>query len=139
MDLRHGSENDGQVGFHDELARKQRNVVWPDTMINGSRVDRFLWDGSPDATVVQRVGAGIFGSFFFLSSFMFLAFAVRERVVFLLLFAIFWLLIGWKIFANALSQRLKQVCFQPVAVLLGVAFAAIYFVWPLVQSLVLHR
>lgn len=62
-----------------EVACKQRNTVWPDTAMNGSRVDEFLWKGSPSATGVQRVGAAIFGLFFAISGAVFLSFAVEAR------------------------------------------------------------
>ncbi len=129
--MNHGTHNKDEVAFHAEVDRRQRSIIWPDTMINGSRIDGFLWKGSTDATIVQRVGAVIFGSFFGISSVVFLSFAERDRSIFLLLFSIFWLLIGWKVFANALSPRLKRICFQPVAALLVVAFVVLYLVWPL--------
>ena len=50
--------------FIDDLRAKQRNVVWPDSVVNASRVDKFLWRGSPNPTGVQRIGAWIFGMTF---------------------------------------------------------------------------
>ena len=45
----------------EELKAKQRNTLWPDTLINSSSVDGFLWKGSPNPPLVQRIGAWIFG------------------------------------------------------------------------------
>ena len=59
----------------DDIQARQRNTVWPDTLRNGRTVDSFIWNGSPDATPVQRVGIAIFGVAFLVISllFMFLA------------------------------------------------------------------
>jgi hypothetical protein len=62
--------------FITDLKAKQRNVVWPDPQVNASRVDKFLWKGSPNPTRIQRIGAWIAGitfmglglAFFFLAS-----------------------------------------------------------------------
>lgn len=50
----------------EDVNAKQRNTLWPDAMINGRSVDEFLWKGSPDAPLVQRIGAWIFGLTFML-------------------------------------------------------------------------
>jgi cytochrome c biogenesis protein CcdA len=50
----------------EEIEAKQRNTVWPDTLRNGSSVDEFLWKGSSNAPLVQRIGAWIFGLTFML-------------------------------------------------------------------------
>ena len=43
-----------------EIEARQRGTVWPDTLRNGALVDAFLWKGSPKATVIQRIGPGLF-------------------------------------------------------------------------------
>jgi hypothetical protein len=40
---------------------KQRNILWPDTMINGRSADRVILKGSAGAPLIQRVGARLFG------------------------------------------------------------------------------
>ena len=50
--------------FIKELNAKQKNLVWPDFVVNGRAVDAFLWRGSPNPTLVQRIGACLFGSIF---------------------------------------------------------------------------
>jgi hypothetical protein len=50
----------------EEIKARQRNTLWPETFTNGRAVSTFLWRGSPDATLVQRVGLWIFGILFIL-------------------------------------------------------------------------
>lgn len=71
-----------QVGHHrpeedfiKDLRAKQQNVVWPDPVVNASRVDKFLWRGSLNPTWVQRVGAWIVGMTFMGSGLVFLLLA----------------------------------------------------------------
>ena len=55
-------------GVIEEIKAKQRNTAWPDTIVNSRGVDEFLWKGSSDAPLVQRIGAWIFGLTFVLGS-----------------------------------------------------------------------
>jgi len=41
-----------QRTLSDKLRSKQRNIVWPDTLINGRSVDAFLWKGSAYSATV---------------------------------------------------------------------------------------
>lgn len=50
--------------FIEESRARQRNVVFPDTVRNGVLVDVFLWRGSPNPTLVQRITACLFGLVF---------------------------------------------------------------------------
>ena len=43
--------------FIADVERKQKNVVWPDPLVNSRGVDQFFWRGCPNPTVVQRIGA----------------------------------------------------------------------------------
>lgn len=47
--------------FIQETNASQRNIVFPDTVRNARSVDAFLWHGSPNPPLVQRIGAWIFG------------------------------------------------------------------------------
>jgi hypothetical protein len=47
--------------FIEESRSSQRNTVFPDTVRNARSVDAFLWRGSPDPPLVQRIGAWLFG------------------------------------------------------------------------------
>ena len=50
----------------EEIKARQRNTLWPDSFTNGRAVSTFLWKGSPDATLIQRLGLWIFGILFIL-------------------------------------------------------------------------
>jgi len=53
-----------QVKHHDlvnDIKGRQQNIVWPSPLRNSRAVDAFLWRGSPKPTVVQRIGAWLFG------------------------------------------------------------------------------
>jgi hypothetical protein len=51
----------------DAVESKQRNITWPDVMINASNADELMWKGSRRITKVQRVGVSLFGLVFVLS------------------------------------------------------------------------
>jgi hypothetical protein len=59
--MRDQSHHDQHSRLLKEVESRQRNTVWPDTMVNGARVDALLWKGSPNATMVQRIGIAIWG------------------------------------------------------------------------------
>jgi hypothetical protein len=44
-----------------DIRFRQRNIVWPDVIVNANRVNRFLFKGARNAPVVQRIGALLFG------------------------------------------------------------------------------
>jgi hypothetical protein len=50
--------------FIDETRASQRNIVFPDTVRNARSVDLFLWRGSPNPTLVQKIGAWMIGVVF---------------------------------------------------------------------------
>jgi hypothetical protein len=55
-------DDHGQLDeFIDEVRASQRNIVFPHTVRNARSVDAFLWRGSPDPTLVQRIGAWLIG------------------------------------------------------------------------------
>jgi hypothetical protein len=96
----------------DELKAKQSNTVWPDPMINSRSVDEFLWKGSTDAPLVQRIGAWIFGLAFILVGVLFVE-ADRESspdrkslAAVIVGVAFFW--IGVKVFLNGFRRRKKH-------------------------------
>ena len=47
--------------FIEEARDRQKNIVFPDTTRNGRSIDAYLWRGNPDAPLVQRIGAFLFG------------------------------------------------------------------------------
>ena len=60
----------------EELRRRQRNTLWPDTFANSRVFYTLLWKGSPDATLVQRIGMGLLGVIYLLEGYSFFATAL---------------------------------------------------------------
>ena len=97
----------------EEIKAKQRNTVWPDTHRNGRSVDEYLWKGSPDAPLVQRIGAWVFGF-----TFMLLAVALievdretspdRKSIAFVILGVAFFG-VGLKVFLNGFRRRNRNM------------------------------
>src|SRR5262249_36765012 len=95
--------------FIEEVRAKQSNTVWPDALLNGRSVDEFLWKGSQNAPLVQRIGAGIFGL-----TFMLLGAGLieidrehtpdRKSLVFVIVGVAF-VLVGLKVFVNAFRHK----------------------------------
>jgi len=81
-------------------------------MLNGHGVDEFLWKGSPDAPLVQRVGAWIFGV-----TFMFLGVALTEadretspdrKSTAFVIVGILFFGVGVKVFLNGFRRRQRN-------------------------------
>jgi hypothetical protein len=89
----------------EEVRAKQRNTVWPDTIRNSRSVDAFLWKGSPDAPLVQRIAAWVFGVFFVLCCIAWLDAAFERRSVIVGVLSIAWFLVGGKVFLNGFRKR----------------------------------
>ena len=92
----------------EDIEDKQRNTVWPDAMINSKGVDEFLWKGSPDAPLVQRIEAWIFGSLFILIGLGWAAAAYERHWLPIAVLSIAWFLIGGKVFLNGFRKRRPQ-------------------------------
>jgi hypothetical protein len=96
----------------EQTKAKQRNTIWPDTFQNGRSVDEYLWKGSPDAPLVQRIGAVIFGLFFMLMS-VILVEADRETMpdrksIAAVIVGIVFFGIGLKVFLNGFRRRKRE-------------------------------
>jgi hypothetical protein len=101
-DRTHNSEHDRLI---DEIKDRQSNTLWPDAMKNSSSVDEFLWKGSPDAPLIQRMGAWIFGlTFILLGLGLFdIAYEKHDRVTGV--FSLIPFFIGIKIFLNGFRKN----------------------------------
>jgi hypothetical protein len=98
---------DGQK-FRDEMILKQRNIIWSDAIGNGRLVDRFLWKGSPNPPLVQRIVAWFFGLFFIAAGLGFLAIVLAGHSKDFWIawpFSIASLLIGIRVFRNGFKVR----------------------------------
>ena len=78
-------------------------------------MDKFLWKGSPDATMVQRAGIAIFAVFFLVAGYFFGHLAVEiaqegelSATILMSLFALFWITIGCKLLANAFRTSARK-------------------------------
>jgi hypothetical protein len=97
-------KNANQKRWIDDFKAKQRNTVWPDPLINSRGVDEFLWKGSPDAPLVQRIGAWLFGLFFLAAGVAFLELARERGSGLLILLALAGLGLGLKVFMNGFRR-----------------------------------
>jgi hypothetical protein len=97
----------------DEFRARQENIVFPDTVRNGRSVDLFLWKGSPNPWLVQRIAAWMFGLVYICAGLEILYQAVRERiesgfsfgVVFLAAMSLAAVLVGIRVFRNGFPRR----------------------------------
>jgi hypothetical protein len=89
----------------EEVRAKQRNTVWPDTIRNSRSVDAFFWKGSPDAPLVQRIGAWIFGLTFILVGLGWVDVAYERRSPVFGVLSIVWFAVGGKVFLNGFRRR----------------------------------
>jgi hypothetical protein len=89
----------------EDVRAKQRNTVWPDAMINSRSVDAFLWKGSPNAPLVQRIGAWIFGLTFILLGLGWVAVAYEKDDLVFGVLSIAWFAVGGKVFSNGIRRR----------------------------------
>ena len=94
-----------QDALIDDLKGRQRNTLWPDAMVNSSRVDALLLKGSSKATKVQRIGIAIWGLTFVCFGVVFESIAFEKGEAFFIFFGILWLALGIRIFLNALKRK----------------------------------
>jgi hypothetical protein len=87
------------------LKAKQRNLVWPDALINSRGVDEFLWKGAPNAPLVQRVAAWLFGLAFIAVGLGFIAVAYEKGFIVFGVLSIVWFFAGVKVFLNGFRRR----------------------------------
>jgi len=94
--------------FVDEIRSKQRNIVFPDTVRNVRNADVFLWRGSPNPKLVQRIGAWLFGSAFIGTGLVIIGTAAGEQDAAGVVVAglgIVFALIGARVFRNGFPRR----------------------------------
>jgi len=89
----------------ENVKNKQRNTIWPEALNNSRDVDEFLWKGAPDAPLVQRVGAWLFGMVFVLVGVgWFAAGYARNWWIFCLL-SFVWFFVGVRVFLNGFRKH----------------------------------
>lgn len=103
--MRHDKPDDPTPRFIDQIGLKQRNICWPETLANGRSVDAFLWKGALHPTVVQRIGAWLFGLTFFGMGLVMLSMAREHRSLPSILFSYLFILLGVKVFRNGFRKQ----------------------------------
>jgi hypothetical protein len=103
--MKNRTESSKRKRLIEGIKAKQRNTIWPDTLINSQGVNEFLWKGSPDAPLVQRIAAWIFGVVFILIGVGWLAGAYQKQWWGIGLLSIVWFFIGGKVFLNGFRWR----------------------------------
>src|SRR6266446_6820751 len=97
--------------FIEEIRVKQKSTVWPYPLINNRRVDKFLWKGSSDAPLIQRIGAWVFG-LAFLAMGALLLIVGREFAgdggEGLVIMSVGAFMLGMKIFLNGFRRRKQK-------------------------------
>jgi hypothetical protein len=92
----------------EEVERRQRNTLWPDAMVNSSRVDALLWRGSPKATRLQRAGIVIWGlCFVSLGVFFVLVLAPEQHSPLAAVLGLLLLALGTRVTLNAFKREPK--------------------------------
>jgi hypothetical protein len=87
-----------------EFEAEQRNAALSDTLLRSHRVDEPIWKGSPDAPLVQRIGACAFGLCFISAGVVFLSLGFQKYSWILGIFAIGWFLVGGRMLWNAFRK-----------------------------------
>lgn len=88
----------------EEIKAKQSNILWPDAMKNSRGVDEFLWKGAPNAPLVQRIGAWIFGIFFLMAGVSFLDVAYEKHDPLILLMGLAFFGVGIRVCLNGFRR-----------------------------------
>ena len=98
----------GQQEFIDEIRAKQRNTIWPDTLRNSIGVNKFLWQGLPNAPLVQRVGAWIIGLTYLMIGVTFIGIGMTEGSRLYAYFGLGFILLGAKVCSNGFRRHGKE-------------------------------
>lgn len=89
----------------EEVKAKQRNIVFPDTVRNSRNVDAYFLRGDPDAPLVQRIGAWLFGLFFLLCGLVCLRLAEKSHSWADILYSVVGFLIGTRVLMSGFRRR----------------------------------
>jgi len=89
----------------EEIKARQRNTVWPDPLVNSLRATALVLKGSPDASLVQRIGASLFGVCYLVSAVVFLYYARKERSFVLVLMSWGFFLLAGRILRNVFRRH----------------------------------
>ena len=108
---RHNTNRD-QPRMIAEIRSRQSNILWPDTLKNSTAVNRLLWKGTSDPTLVQRIGMCLFGLAFFALGAVFLPIARTETALANIFLgvgcSIGLLAVGLRLILNGLRRHSRQ-------------------------------
>lgn len=100
--------DDREVARHALAAYRSPSCTQSLGLSESRGVDEFLLKGSPDAPLVQRIGAWLFGLFFLAAGIVFLELARECESGLLILLAIAGLGLGLKVFMNGFRRHRHQ-------------------------------
>lgn len=89
----------------EDIARKQRNVQWPEAIENVRGVDELLLKGNPRATIVQRIGVAVFGLGFLCAGLLTTAEGIGSREPIETIASLAILAFGLKVTCNAFRRN----------------------------------
>lgn len=101
------NRRDAQDHLIGDFKARQRNVLWPDAMVNSSDVNALLWKGARNATKIQRTGIAIFGLAFACIGAASESGAYERHKLFLALFGLPWLALAARLILNAFRRNPK--------------------------------
>jgi hypothetical protein len=104
---RHSSADHPQR-FIDEIRAKQRNIGFPDGLANGAAMDKFLWQGSANPPLAQRIGAWIFGLTLAMMGVVFIVLGREDRSRATAFIGIVLIFLGIRVFRNGFRRRRKD-------------------------------
>jgi hypothetical protein len=87
-----------------DIERRQRNITFPDAMLNSSNADDLMWHGSPRITKVQRVGVGLFGIAFLMASVGLGNIMVQDRAWPALVVSTGFAYVGYRLLRNSIRK-----------------------------------
>ncbi|HWZ29958.1 MAG TPA: hypothetical protein VNX18_01415 [Bryobacteraceae bacterium] len=90
--------------FIRDIEANQKNILWPDWLMNGRRADELFFKGSPTATTVQRIGVFLLGVAYLVGALAFLNIAREKQSRLLELVAFGFLLLAMKVILNAFRR-----------------------------------
>jgi hypothetical protein len=96
-----------------DVQERQRNIVFPDTVKNSTSVDAFLLRGDPNAPLIQRIGAWVFGGFFLICGFSCLGLAIKSHAAADFIMSVAGFLIGVKVLISGFRRRSKTKSHLP--------------------------
>lgn len=107
MSKSHRSLADHGAHLIADIRKKQKNTVWPDALRNSRSIDEFLWKGSFNPPLVQRIGAWLIGSSFILLGLAVLILTATEGLSLATFLGAGATLLGAKVFFNGFPKPHK--------------------------------